>query len=165
MTWIVAKFKWIMLLAGLASCAAFWGAIEPKEAERYLFDKALKGDLGDMVVRNWAVLLTLVGVMLIYGAFQPQHRTPILVGACISKGAFLVLMLAFGRDYFEEKAGWAFAAELGMLALFVTFMIGMRGISSGRYGSSMGSMSQQAMPPTPRTAVHIPPRPPAAKVP
>jgi hypothetical protein len=165
MTWIVAKIKWIMLLAGLVSCAAIWGVFEPKEASKHLFDKALKGDLAEIIVRDWAVLLTLVGVGLIYGAFQPQHRTPILIGACVSKLTFLVLMLVYGEDYFEENAVWAFVAEAAMVGLFVTFMIGMRGIGTGRFGSSMGSMSQQAMPPTPRTAVHIPPRPPAAKVP
>lgn len=165
MTWIVAKVKWIMLLAGLVSCAALWGAIEPKEASKYLFDKALKGDLADIIVRDWAVLLTLVGVMLIYGAFQPQHRTPILIGACISKLTFLVLMLVYGEDYFEEKAVWAFVAEIVMVALFVAFMIGMRRIGSGRMRHSTHSMSQQAMPPTPRTAVHIPPRPPMVKAP
>src|SRR5262245_51282896 len=108
MTWLVAKFKWIMMLAGLVSCAAVWGVIQPKDAEKYLFDKALKGDLGEIVVRDWAVLLTLVGVMLIYGAFQPQHRTPILIGASINKLAFVVLMLVYGKDFFEEHAKWAF---------------------------------------------------------
>jgi len=160
MTWIVAKIKWIMLLSGLLSCAALWVAIEPKEALDYLFDKTLKGALADVIVRDWSVLLTLVGAMLIYGAFQVQHRIPILVIACVSKLTFLGLMLGYGRDYLEEHVVWAFAAEVVMVGLFITFMIGMRRIGSRRMSHSMPSMSQQAMPPTPRTAVHIPPRPP-----
>lgn len=165
MTWIVAKIKWIMLLAGLLSCAALWGAIEPKEAQDYLFDKALKGALADVIVRDWAVLLTLVGVMLIYGAFQVQHRTPVLIIACVSKLTFLGLMLGYGRKYIEEHMNYAMAAELLMVGLFIAFLIGMRRIGSGRMRHAVHSMSQQAMPPTPRTPVHIPPRPPMAKTP
>jgi hypothetical protein len=166
MTWIVAKIKWIMLLAGLVSCAAIWGAFEPRDAQDYMFDKALKGALADVIVRDWAVMLTLVGAMLIYGAFQVQHRIPVLIIACVSKLTFMGLMLWYGKKYIEEHMTWAMVAEGAMVAVFITFMIGMRRIGSGRFRHSAPSMSQQAMPPTPRTAVHIPPRPPqVAKTP
>ena len=166
MTWIVAKIKWIMLLAGLISCSAIWGAFQPKDALDYMFDKTLKGALADVIVRDWAVLLTLVGGMLIYGAFQVQHRIPVLVIACVSKLTFLGLMIGYGRDYFEEHVGYAVAAEVLMVGVFIAFLIGMRRIGTGRFHQSAPSMSQQALPPTPRTAVHIPPRPPqVAKTP
>jgi len=173
MTWIVAKIKWIMLASGLVTCAALYAAILPQEALRYLFDKTQSGALAEVLVRDWAVLTTLVGAMLIYGAFEPQVRNLVLVVAGVSKLAFLGLVLGYGRRFLEEKVGIAIGVDMAMVALFVTFMIGWRRIGTRRSGpapKAAPSMVQQAMPPTPHTAVRIPapspsPRPPMVKAP
>ena len=169
MTWIVAKIKWIMLLAGLISCAALYVAIVPRDALRYLFDKSLLGTLSEVVVRDWAVMHTLVGAMLIYGAFEPQGRNLVLVVASVSKLAFMGLVLGFGKRFLEERIGIAMAVDLAMVALFTTFLIGMRRIGRPRSSRPAApSMSQQAMPPTPsaNSTARIPaPRPPMVKSP
>ena len=168
MTWIVAKIKWIMILSGLLSCAALYVAFEPREALDYLFDKVLKGALAEVIVRDCAVLHALVGGMLIYAAFEPQCRNLVLVVAGVSKLTFIGLMLWYGSDYLEEKVNIALGVDVAMVALFVTFMIGMRRIGTRRFSHSTHSLSQQAMPPTPRadvTARIPPPRPPMAKTP
>lgn len=52
--------------------------------------------LAEIVVRNWGVLIAIVGGMLIYGAFQPNVRRLVLTVAGASKLAFIVLILLFG---------------------------------------------------------------------
>jgi hypothetical protein len=171
MNWIVAKIKWIMLLSGVLTCAALYVAIMPKEALRYLFGKTMTGVLSEVVVRDWAFLYASVGAMLIYAAFQPQCRALVLVVAGVSKLVFLGLILGFGRRFLEEKVNITIGVDLVMVALFVTFLFGMRGISAPR--DRMSGMRQQPMPPTPQSAVRIPPaplpspapRPPMAKTP
>jgi hypothetical protein len=171
MNWIVAKIKWIMLVSGVLSCAALYVAVVPKEALRYLFDKTMSGALAEVVVRDWAVLYALAGGMLIYAAPRPQCRAMALVFAGLAKLSVLGLLLGYGRRFLEERVGIAIAVDMAMVALFVTFLIGMRRIGTPRARTSQ--MSQQPMAPTPRpeAAVRIPPasmpapRPPMAKTP
>ncbi len=169
MNWIVAKIKWIMLLSGVLTCAALYVAIMPKEALRYLFGKTMTGALSEVVVRDWAFLYASVGAMLIYAAFQPQCRAMTLVAASLSKLVFLGLILGFGRRFLEEKVSIVVGVDLVMVGLFVAFLFGMRGIGAPR--DRMSGMRQQPMPPTPQSAVRIPPapmpapRPPMVKTP
>jgi hypothetical protein len=73
---IVANhIKWIMLASGVLTCTMVYAAIAPQDALRATFGETLDGPVADIVVRNWGVLITLVGAMLIYGAFNPTVRT------------------------------------------------------------------------------------------
>ena len=89
--------------------------------------------------------------------------------AGVSKLAFLGLVLGFSKRFMGENIAFAIWADMVMVALFVTFLIGWRRIGTRRSSASpkmSPSMAQQAMPPTPQTAVRIPsPRPPMAKTP
>lgn len=74
MKWIIAKFKWIMLVTGVLTASMFYYAIAPNAALRADFGQGRKGPLAELIVRNWGVLVGLVGVMLVYGAFVPPAR-------------------------------------------------------------------------------------------
>ena len=91
MTVIVDKIKWIMLVAGVLTCTMIYAAIAPQAALRGTFGETLQGPLADIVVRNWGVLITLVGAMLIYGAYRPAVRPLVLMVAGLSKLVFIVL--------------------------------------------------------------------------
>ena len=56
-------------------------------------------------MRNWGALITLVGAMLIYGAFNPAMRPLVLTIAGLSKLIFIGLVLAYGRQYLGGQAG------------------------------------------------------------
>ena len=55
-----------------------YAAIAPQAALRSAFGATLEGPVAEIVVRNWGVLIALVGVMLIYGAFNPPTRLLVL---------------------------------------------------------------------------------------
>ena len=74
MNWIVAYIKWIMLVSGVLTCTMFYAAIAPQDALRSTFGETLQGPLADIIVRNWGVLITLVGAMLIL--WRVQRRRP-----------------------------------------------------------------------------------------
>ena len=89
------------------------------------FGETLPGPLAELVVRSWGVLITLVGAMLVYGAFYPAQRQLVLVVAGISKLAFAALVLSYGGRYLAT-AGMAVAFDLAMVALFVTYLLRTR---------------------------------------
>ncbi|GBO55037.1 hypothetical protein APA_3087 [Pseudanabaena sp. lw0831] len=125
MNWIVAKIKWIMLVSGLLTCTLFYAAIAPQAALRSTFGDSLEGQLAEIIVRNWGALITLVGVMQIYGAFNPPMRRFVLVIACVSKLTFISLVLIYGRQYLAQ-AGLAIAIDSVMVILFIIYMFSDR---------------------------------------
>ena len=103
MNFIIAKIKWIMLVSGVLTCTMFYAAIAPQAALRGTFGETLQGPLAEIVVRNWGVLITLVGAMLIYGAYHAAVRPLVLTVAGLSKLVFIVLVLAQGSRYLGSR--------------------------------------------------------------
>ncbi len=124
MNWVVTKMKWIMLVAGALTCTMFYAAIAPQAALLSNFGATLEGPLAELIVRNWGALIGLMGVLLIYGAFDPPSRPLVLTVAGISKLIFIGLVLAQGNRYLGYQAGIAVVVDLVMVTLFIVYLIG-----------------------------------------
>lgn len=101
-----------------------YAAVAPQAALRVMFGETLEGPLAEILVRNWGVLVALVGVMLMWGAFKPQVRRMALVLAGASKLAFVGLVLAYGWHYLGQQA--AIAIDLVWVVLFAWYLLGAR---------------------------------------
>ena len=124
---VTRHIKWIMLVSGALTCTMFYAALAPQAALDASFGDALHGPLAEIVVRNWGVLITLIGALLIYGAFHPASRGPILLAAGASKLTFISLVLAFGARYLDHQVGIAVLIDALTVVLFaVYFSDGLR---------------------------------------
>jgi hypothetical protein len=123
MKWTVANIKWIMLVSGALTCTMLYAAIAPQAALLSTFDQVLEGPVAEIVVRNWGVLIGLIGAMLIYGAFTPMVRPLVLSVATASKLVFIVLVLAYG---FGNKVAVPVTVDLVVSLLFVTYLVALR---------------------------------------
>lgn len=117
MGWIAAKTKWIMLVAGILTCTMLYAALAPRAALLSSFGAALEGPVADVVVRNWGVLVALVGAMLIYGAFDAPSRRLALVVAIASKITFIGLVLSHGQQFLGHQAGLAIVVDAVLVPL------------------------------------------------
>lgn len=126
MDWIVSKIKWIMLVSGLLTCTMLYAAIAPQAALLSTFGESLEGPLMEIIVRNWAVLITLMGVLLIYGAFNPLSRRLILTVVTLSKLVFIILVLTYGRHYLGQQVGLAILNDGVAALLFSGYLLGVR---------------------------------------
>jgi hypothetical protein len=126
MTFIIDKIKWIMLVSGALTCTMIYAAIAPQAALRATFGETLEGPLAAVVVRNWGVLITLVGAMLIYGAYHAPVRRLVLAVAAASKLIFIALVLAQGSRYLGQQAGIAIAIDALWVALFAAYLVATR---------------------------------------
>jgi hypothetical protein len=126
MNWIVAKMKWVMLVSGALTCTMLYAAIAPQAALRSTFGDTLEGAVAEIVVRNWGALIGLVGAMLIYGAYDSPGRPLILTVAGLSKLIFIGLVLSQGSQYLGRQAGLAVVIDLLMVALFISYLVGVR---------------------------------------
>jgi hypothetical protein len=126
MNWIVAKIKWIMLVSGALTCTMLYSAIAPEASLQASFGENLEGPLANLIVRNWAVLIGLMGAMLIYGAFDPPSRKLVLAVAGTSKAVFIALVLSHGGRYLSQQVGISVVVDLVMICLFMVYFIGIR---------------------------------------
>ena len=115
--------KTVMLVSGALTCTMFYAAIAPEAALRSNFGETLAGPVGEIVVRNWGALITLVGVMLIYGAYHPPVRSLVLLAAASSKLVFIGLLLTYGRHYLGQGVGVAAVVDTITVVLFVTHLV------------------------------------------
>lgn len=131
MHWIATKVKWIMLVSGVLTCSMFYVAIAPQAALNLMFGDVLEGPLAEIIVRNWGALIGLVGVMLIYGAYDPPGRPLILTVAVASKVIYIGLVLTYGGQYLS-KAGvsvWSDSLEVVLFIICLVYMRRNRGSS------------------------------------
>lgn len=129
MDWIVGRMKWIMIISGVLTCTMLYAALAPQEALHSTFGETIDGPVADLVVRNWGVLIALVGAMLIYGAFHPPVRGLVVTVAGASKLAFIGLVLSHGAKYLSQQAGVAVAVDSLMVLLFVWYLLAARNAS------------------------------------
>ena len=123
MRFYVLNFKWIMLISGLLTCSMFSGLFFPEASLLSNFGEYLTPNSENIIVRNWSALIGLMGIMLIYGAFQPSVRNFVLVIAGISKIIFITLVLTLGKQYMSFGAGTAVVVDSIMLLFFILYLI------------------------------------------
>jgi hypothetical protein len=101
----------------------FVGLISPQASLSSNFGVTSQESSVEIIVRNWAALIGLIGIMLIYGAFVPSVRRFSLVIACISKIIFIILILSLGKEYLEFGVGTAVIADSIMVTLFIAYLL------------------------------------------
>jgi energy-converting hydrogenase Eha subunit E len=122
----VSGFRWVMLVAGVLTCTMFYAAIAPVASLQGNFGEAIDGPVAQIVVRNWGVLIGLVGLMLIYGAFNEANRRMTVIVALASKVVFIALVLTYGRDFLQFQVGTAVIVDSIIVALFAAYLVGAR---------------------------------------
>ena len=118
--------KAVMIVSGLLTATMIQAAFDPQGALRSTFGEGLQGPLAEVVVRNWAILIALMGALLVYGAFRPAVRPPVLVAAGLSKLAFIALVLSHGTRYLGHTAGIAVAIDSAMVLVFAAYLAAAR---------------------------------------
>lgn len=116
-----------MLVSGLLTCTMFYATVAPQAALQGTFGDTLQGPVAEIVVRNWGMLIGLMGAMLIYGAFHAAVRPLILTVAGISKVTFIALILVLGRPFLSHQAGIAVVSDVIQVSLFVAYMLSAGG--------------------------------------
>lgn len=115
-----------MLVSGALTCTMFYAAISPEASLRSSFGQSIDGQVAQIVVRNWGVLVGLMGLLLIHGAFNEQTRRVALVVAGVSKVAFVALVLSMGRQFLQFQVGAAIAIDTLTVSLFVLYLVSTR---------------------------------------
>jgi hypothetical protein len=121
---LAGQIELILLLTGLATAGALALFLAPVTMMKVVFGQAPSDALGVLVVRNWGLLVCLVGALLIYAAYHAEVRVPTLIVAVVEKAAFAlgVLISPFRR----RPTTLAIAgADAAMAAVYLTYLTGL----------------------------------------
>jgi len=80
---IVRNIKWIMFLSGVITCSTFFAVIAPQAALLSMFGSDLTEPLANLVARSWGFLVSIMGILLIYGAFNEDARMLCIITAVV----------------------------------------------------------------------------------
>jgi len=109
----------------------FYAAFSPVAAQQSIFGEAMEGAVAQIVIRNWGVLIGLIGLMLIYGAFSETNRRIVLLVGAASKTTFIVLVMLFGQQFLRFQVGTSVLVDSVMVVLFVAYLVATRKASAG----------------------------------
>jgi hypothetical protein len=121
------SIKWVMLVSGLLTCTMFYAVIAPDAILRSNFGQTIDGPVAQIVVRNWGALIGLMGLLLIYGAYQVSARRVALLIAGTSKVVFVALVLSLGQEFLQFQVGVSVAVDTVMVLLFAAYLLSTRG--------------------------------------
>ena len=121
---IAAHIELILLVTGGATAIAVAQLIAPLQLLRLTYGEAPVDPVSVALARHWGLLIFCVGVLLIYAAFHPPIRVPIMVFAMIEKVGFAACVL--GTSLRRRRAAAAMAAaDLLMAVVYGLYFAGL----------------------------------------
>lgn len=121
MSWIVEHIDWVLIVSGALTFGMALMAIAPRFVSRFTFGETADGAVGNLISRSWGEMVAASGLMLIYAAYHPETRLPILLYSIAGKTGFIALVL-FDQRFRREHAMQAALADAVMVALFAWYL-------------------------------------------
>lgn len=121
MDWIFNNIQPVLIVSGILTFSMVLMMLAPGFALRTTFGEAAEGRVADLVTRSWGEMIAASGLMLIYAAYHPETRFPILLYSIAGKIGFIVLTLSKG--YRGMNALTAVVADTIMVALFAWYLL------------------------------------------
>jgi hypothetical protein len=120
---IGAHIELILIVTGALTAIALLQFIAPTPVLRLIYGEAPADEVSLAVARHWGVLVFLVGALLIYAAFHPSIRGPVMAVAAIEKAALGAGVL--GTSLRTHPAAVTIAAGDSLIALiYVLYFAG-----------------------------------------
>src|SRR5262252_4651183 len=122
---LASSIEWILVASGIVTAGAGLTALLfPHPFLRSAF--GVENPTSSLVffVRHWGVLIFVVGALIVYSAYAPNVRPPVLVAAAIEK--FAIGLLTFFGPVRRTTAMTAIAVgDGGFAILYVAYLAGL----------------------------------------
>jgi len=122
---LASSIGWILVVSGVVTAGAGLAALLlPHLFLRLGFGVETPGSSLVFFVRHWGVLIFVVAALIVYSAYAPTIRGPVLVAAAIEK--FAIGLLTFFGPMKPTSAMTAIAIGDGAFAiLYVAYLSGL----------------------------------------
>lgn len=121
MDWILNNIQPVLIVSGVLTFSMISMMLMPRFAQRHVFGENAEGGVADLVSRSWGEMIAASGLMLIYAAYHPETRLPILLYSIAGKTGFIVL--TWSKGYRTSNAVLAMVADAIMAGLFAWYLL------------------------------------------
>jgi hypothetical protein len=121
---IATHIELILIVTGAATATMLGQFFAPLPVLRLIFGEAPTDAVSVALARHWGLLIFCVGALLIYAAFYPPVRGPILLFAVIEKIGLGVCVLGTSLRR-QGVAGVLAAADLLMALVYILYLSGL----------------------------------------
>jgi hypothetical protein len=121
---LAAHIELILFITGLATAGAVVLFLAPGTIVKLLFGQAPSDALSLLIARHWGLLVSLVGALLIYAAYDADVRVPTLIVAIVEKAAFALGVLLSPAHHRPALLLMALA-DAGMAAVYLMYLTGL----------------------------------------
>jgi hypothetical protein len=121
---ISAYIKPILVITGIATASVVFAFFAPAALLDQLFAEAPSDAVSLAVTRHWALLVFCIGGLIIYAAYRPEVRKPVLIAAIIEKVALVLGILLLPLPLKSGAYGVA-ASDATFTALYLLYLAGL----------------------------------------
>ena len=119
---ITSNIEVILIVTGILTATMLAQFVAPSWTLRHTFGEVPSGVVGIVLARHWGLLLFCVGMLLVYSAFHPMLRQPVVVLASVEKAGFVGCV--FGTSLRKRRIPSIMAAGDGLMAVvYVLYLL------------------------------------------
>lgn len=120
---IVDHIRIILLVSGVFTLLPIIVFLLPAHGPRLLFGVEAPDGAGGVFTRHWSLLAPTLGALLIYAAWHPELRVPLILAAGIEKAGLVGLILAhWGKPYTARMRPIA-VFDLVIVVLYAIYLL------------------------------------------
>jgi len=125
-SWIVQNIHWILIVSGLATFGIFPMVFAPRWGVKTLFGEDATAPSHIFIARGVAGMIAASGLMLVYAAWHPDVRFPVLLYSIFGKTGFVFLVFS---DFARYRKQFALPVAIGdaiIVLLLVWYLLASR---------------------------------------
>lgn len=123
MGWIGQNIPWILIVSGLATFGIFPMIFAPRLGVKMLFGEDAVAPSQIFIARSWASMIAASGLTLVYAAWHPEVRLPVLLFSIVGKTGFVLLTISNFSRYRKHLALPAAIGDVVIVLMLVWYLL------------------------------------------
>jgi hypothetical protein len=121
---IRAYIKPILIVSGVATAAAIAVFFAPAAVLAMYFEHVPTDPVSLFFFRHWGLMIFCIGALIVWAAFRPELRTPVLIFACLEKIALVIAVFALPLQAKPEASVIALS-DATFTVLYLLYLAGL----------------------------------------
>jgi|SRR6516164_6593148 hypothetical protein len=116
----------VLIVSGAATAGIIALAVAPRQVCYAIFRFELVDWLSNFLARYVGLLVFLIGSLIVYSAFHPEIRRPVLIAAIIEKTFFVACIVSLRPERRTTLALVAAAADALFALIYCAYILALR---------------------------------------